>query len=126
MTKRALQPAAMPTPASYSPGVEAQGRMVFVSGLVSIDEHGKTVAPGDIKGQTRQVLANIEKVLAQAGGNRDNVVKVTVYLPDLANYPGMAEVRAEFFRAPFPASAAVQARLINPEWLVEIDAIAMI
>jgi reactive intermediate/imine deaminase len=116
----------MATPASYSPGIEAGGRMVFVSGLVSIDAQGKTVAPGDIRGQTRHVLANIEKVLAEAGGTREDIVKVTVFLPDLADYPGMAEVRTEFFKAPFPASCAVQARLLNPEWLVEIDAIAMI
>jgi reactive intermediate/imine deaminase len=100
--------------------------MIFVAGLVSIDESGKTIAPGDIKGQTRQVFANIEKVLAEAGATRDNVVKITVYLTDMKNFSGMAEVRAEFFKAPYPASAAVQAQLLGPEWLVEIECIAVV
>lgn len=126
MGKRALQPAGMAKPASYSPGVEASGRMVFVSGLVSVDKEGRTVAPGDIRGQTRQVLADIEKVVAEAGGSRDDIVKVTVYLADLGDYGGMAEVRAGFFKPPFPASCAVQAHLLNPDWLVEIDAVAVI
>jgi enamine deaminase RidA (YjgF/YER057c/UK114 family) len=55
-------------PANFSQGIEAAGsRMIFVAGNVAVDAAGKTVAPGDIKGQTRQVLANIEKVLAEAG-----------------------------------------------------------
>jgi 2-iminobutanoate/2-iminopropanoate deaminase len=127
MTKKALMPAGLPKPTNYSMGIEASGsKMIFVAGLVSMDAEGKTVAKGDIKGQTRQVFANIEKVLAEAGATRDNIVKVTVFLTDLKNFPGMAEVRAEFFKAPYPASAAVQAQLINPDWLVEIEAIAVI
>ena len=127
MTKKALTPAGQPKPTNYSMGIEATGsKMVFVAGLVSMDAEGKTVAKGDIKGQTRQVFANIEKVLAEAGATRDNIVKITVFLTDLKNFSGMAEVRAEFFKAPYPASAAVQAQLINPDWLVEIEAIAVI
>jgi reactive intermediate/imine deaminase len=127
MTKKALTPAGLPKPTNYSMGIEASGsKMVFVAGLVSMDAEGKTVAKGDIKGQTRQVFANIEKVLAEAGATRDNIVKITVFLTDLKNFPGMAEVRAEFFKAPYPASAAVQAQLINPDWLVEIEAIAVL
>jgi 2-iminobutanoate/2-iminopropanoate deaminase len=100
--------------------------MIFVSGNVAVDAAGKTVAPGDIKGQTRQVLANIEKVLAEAGATRDDIVKITTFLTDLKNYPGFAEVRGEFFKPPYPASTAVQAQLINPEWLVEIEAVAAV
>jgi reactive intermediate/imine deaminase len=127
MAKKALQPAGLPKPANYSPGIEGTGnRMIFVAGTVAMDETGKSVALGDIKGQTRQVLANIEKVLAEGGATRDNIVKITSYLTDLKNYPGFAEVRGEFFKAPYPASTAVQAQLINTEWLVEIEAIAVI
>jgi 2-iminobutanoate/2-iminopropanoate deaminase len=127
MAKKAIQPAGLPKPANYSPGVEATGgRMIFVSGTVATDATGKTVAVGDIKGQTRQVLANIEKVLAEAGASRDNIVKISSFLTDLKNYAGFAEVRGEFFKTPFPASSAVQAQLINPEWLVEIEAVAVV
>ena len=126
MAKKTLQPSSMPKPANYSLGIEATGRMIFVSGLVPVDEQGKTVAVGDIKGQTRQVYANIEKVLAEAGATKDNIVKITTYLTNLEDFAGMSEVRTEFFKTPYPASAAVQAHLVNPEWLVEIDAIAVI
>lgn len=126
MSKKPLQPGTLPKPASYSPGIEATGRTIFISGTVPMDENGKTVAPGDIRGQTRQVLANIEKVLAEAGATRENIVKITTFLTDLKHYPGFAEVRGAFFAAPYPASTAVQAQLVNPEWLVEIEAIAVI
>jgi 2-iminobutanoate/2-iminopropanoate deaminase len=126
MPKKALQPSDLPKPANFSQGIEVAGsRMIFVAGNVAVDAAGKTVAPGDIKGQTRQVLANIEKVLAEAGATRENIVKITTFLTDLKNYPGFAEVRGEFFKPPYPASTAVQAQLINPEWLVEIEAVAV-
>jgi 2-iminobutanoate/2-iminopropanoate deaminase len=127
LAKRALQPKALPKPANFSQGVEVAGsRMIFIAGIVAMDEAGTTVAPGDIKGQTRQVLANIETVLAEAGATRDNIVKITSFLSDLKNYPGFAEVRGEFFKPPYPASTAVQAQLLNAEWLVEIEAIAVV
>ena len=126
MPKKALQPSDLPKPANFSQGIEVAGsRMIFVAGNVAVDAAGKTVAPDDIKGQTRQVLANIEKVLAEAGATRDDIVKITTFLTDLKNYPGFAEVRGEFFKPPYPASTAVQAQLINPEWLVEIEAVAV-
>jgi 2-iminobutanoate/2-iminopropanoate deaminase len=127
MSKKALQPRNLPKPTNYSLGIEATGnKMIFIAGLVPVDENGKTVALGDIKGQTRQVFANIEKVLTEAGATRNDIVKITVYLTDLKNFTGMAEVRTEFFKAPYPASAAVQAQLVNPEWLVEIEAVAVV
>jgi reactive intermediate/imine deaminase len=126
MSMKALQPSDLPKPGNFLQGIEAAGsRMIFVSGNVAVDAAGKTVAPGDIKGQTRQVFANIEKILAEAGATRDDIVKITTFLTDLKNYAGFAEVRGEFFKPPYPASTAVQAHLINPEWLVEIEAVAV-
>ena len=126
MQKKALQPSTLPKPPNFSQGVEASGRMVFISGLVSIDAQGTTIAPGDIEGQTRHIFNNMESILKEAGGNRDNIVKMNVFLTDMKNFPGMSKVRSEFFKAPFPASAAVQAQLLKPEWLVEIDAMAVL
>lgn len=124
--KKALQPASMAKPTNYSLGIEASGRMVFVSGLVPVDADGRTVHAGDIRAQARHVLANIEKVIAEAGGTRDNIVRMTVYIADLSNYAGFVEVRTEFFQAPYPASAAVQAKLLHPDWMLEIEAIAVV
>ena len=126
MTKKPLQPSTLPKPPNFSQGIEATGRMVFISGLVSIDAQGTTIAPGDIEGQTRHIFNNMESILKEAGGNRDNIVKMNVFLTDMKNFPGMSKVRSEFFKAPFPASAAVQAQLLKPEWLVEIDAVAVL
>jgi reactive intermediate/imine deaminase len=103
------------------------GRLVFVAGQVAMDEQGKTVGVGDIGAQTRQVLTNVGKVLEAAGASFDDVVKVTVYVTELSNLPALQAVRPEFFREPYPASTLVEvSRLINPEWLVEIEAIAIV
>jgi 2-iminobutanoate/2-iminopropanoate deaminase len=126
MAKRVLQPASLPKPANYSLGTEGSGKLVFVSGMVSVDSDGNTVAVGDIKGQARQVFNNIEKVLAEAGATRDHIMKITVFMSDLKNYAGFSEIRTEFFNGSYPASSAVEAKLIKSEWLVEIEAVALV
>ena len=70
MAKKALQPSTLPKPPNFSQGVEASGRMVFISGLVSIDASGTTIAPGDIEGQTRHIFQNMENIVKEAGGTR--------------------------------------------------------
>lgn len=103
------------------------GRVLHISGHVSQDVAGVTVGKGDMAAQTRQVLENIRRVLAHAGGTMDDVVKVTVFVTDVAELGAIHDVRREFFRPPYPASTLVQvARLIDPEWLIEIEAVAVI
>lgn len=73
------------------------------------------------------MLRNIGKVLAAGGATFDDVCKVTVFVTDLADLPALQAVRPEFFNEPHPASTLVKvAQLINPEWLVEIEAIAIV
>jgi enamine deaminase RidA (YjgF/YER057c/UK114 family) len=104
-----------------------EGETLFVSGHVSQDANGNTVAKGDIRGQTRQCLINIRDVLAVAGGTMDDIVKVTVFVTDVSKIQEIHEARSEFFRKPYPASTLVcVAGLINPDWLIEIDAVAVI
>ena len=68
MSKKALLPSDLPKPANFSKGIEVAGsRIIFVAGNVAVDAAGKTVAPGDIKGQTRQVLANIKRSWPRPG-----------------------------------------------------------
>ena len=77
--------------------------------------------------QTRQVLENIRTVLAHAGAAMDDVVKVTVLVTDVSEVSTIHEVRREFFNEPYPASTLVQvAQLIDPEWLIEIEAVAVV
>ena len=103
------------------------GRVLHVSGHVSQDEDGNTVGSGDIEAQTRQVLDNIGGVLTAAGGTFDDVVKVTVFVTDVSEIETIHAVRRAYFSEPYPASTLVQvAQLIDPDWLIEIEAVAVI
>ena len=128
MTKRVLKPATVQAKGSYSPGWEVSGgRAVFVAGQIPWDADGNTVCKGDVAGQTRQVFANIGAVLAEAGGTMDDVVKITVFAADIRYRDEINRVRTETFSEPYPASTQVAvASLVDPEWLVEIEAVAFI
>lgn len=128
MSKRVLKPASVQAKGSYSPGWEVSGgRVVFVAGQIPWDADGNTVCKGDVAGQTRQVFANIGAVLAEAGGTLDDVVKITVFAADIRYRNDINQVRTETFKEPYPASTQVAvASLVDPEWLVEIEAVAFI
>ena len=128
MGKRVLTPAGVQAKGSYSPGWEVSGgRVVFVAGQIPWDADGQTVCKGDVAGQTRQVFANIGTVLAEAGGSLEDVVKITVFAADIRYRDAINQVRTETFKEPYPASTQVAvASLVDPEWLVEIEAIAFI
>jgi reactive intermediate/imine deaminase len=128
MGKRALQPGGMRTRGSYSPGWEVSGgRLVFVAGQVPWDANGQTVARGDPAGQTRQVFENIRAVLAEAGATLDDVVKITIFAADVRYRDAINQVRSEVFKPPYPSSTQVAvAALVDPDWLVEIEAVAFV
>ena len=128
MGKRVLEPASVQAKGSYSPGWEVSGgRLVFVAGQIPWDADGQTVCKGDVAGQTRQVFANIGAVLAEAGGSLDDVVKITIFAADIRYRNAINQVRTETFKEPYPASTQVAvASLVDPEWLVEIEAVAFI
>ena len=111
----------------YVQGVEVtSGRLVFTSGFTSRDPAGVPAHKGDIRAQTRQCLENIRSVLEAAGGSLRDIVKVTVFLRDVADYDGMNEVRIEMLAGiPF-ASTTVEARLHSADALVEIEAVAVV
>ncbi|MDA1324064.1 MAG: RidA family protein [Proteobacteria bacterium] len=128
MGKRVLKSAKVRAKGSYSAGWEVSGgRLVFVAGQIPWDADGQTVCKGDVAGQTRQVFTNIGAVLAEAGGTLDDVVKITVFAADIRYRDAINQVRTETFKEPYPASTQVAvASLVDPEWLVEIEAIAFI
>ena len=106
---------------------QPEGRVLHISGHVSQDADGRTVGQGDMEAQTRQVLENIRDVLTSVGGTMDDVVKVTVFVTDVAEIGKIHAVRSEFFNKPYPASTLVQvAQLIDPDWLIEIEAVAVV
>jgi len=128
MPKRVLKPASVQAKGSYSPGWEVSGgRLIHVAGQIPWDENGQTVCKGDVAGQTRQVFANIAAVLAEAGATLDDVIKITVFAADIRYRDEINRVRTETFREPYPASTQVAvAALVDPDWLVEIEAVAFV
>jgi len=106
----------------YSQAVEMDG-WVYCSGQIPIIPADGSVAQG-IEDQTRQVLVNLGQVLGAAGCDFSDVVKTTVYLSSIASFGRMNEVYADFFEAPFPARACIEAAALPKGVEVEIDAIA--
>ena len=122
MARDARQPEGlMPPGPPYSPVVVA-GHLVFTAGQVAFDASGSLIA-GGIEEQTDQVLENIERCLAAAGGSMDDVVKVTVFLSDLRDFDAFNRVYARRFVPPYPARSTIGAQLADG-LLVEIEAVA--
>ena len=120
--KPIIPPGATPNPA-LSPGIQV-GDTLYVSGQIAVDNAGNIVGEGDCEVQSRQVMANIRAVIKAVGGSMDNVVKITCFLTDVANYPAYSKVRAETFPSNPPASSTViVAGLVRPELLVEVEAV---
>jgi 2-iminobutanoate/2-iminopropanoate deaminase len=105
-------------------GVVVAGPFVFVSGQVGTDPKTRT-SPYGIGAQTRNVLANIEAKLSKAGCGLKDVVKATVFLADIRGFDEMNEVYRAAFAPDFPARSTIEARLARPEFLVEIEVIAL-
>lgn len=106
----------------YSQAV-VTGSFVFISGQLGMDMKKKKLSD-TIQGQTRLVLESIEKILIEAGGCLDDVVKTTVLLADMDDFSAMNRVYAEFFNEPYPARAAFQVAKLPLNAMVEIEAVA--
>jgi len=112
-------------PYAISPGWRAGG-LLFLSGQAAIDPNGAIVGAGDFGAQLEATFANIDRVLAAGGSDRSRIVKVTIYLTDMANFPAIVEARRRYFTPPWPADTIVEVRaLALPELMVEIDVIAL-
>jgi reactive intermediate/imine deaminase len=122
-----ISPADVAPGFGYSHVVAATGRLIAISGQVALDESGRLVGPSDPEAQARQVFENLRRCLAAAGATFADVVKLTVYVTDLATMTAVRAVRDEYVDTTRPpASSAVQvAGLVLPELLLEIDALAV-
>lgn len=128
--KRVLKSAKINRPLGWSSqgwSVSGPGRMIFTSGLTSRDSTGAVVHVGDIRGQTRQVFENLKLVLAEDGATLADIVKVTVFIRNLADFDALQEVRKPYFLKNPPASTTVViSSLADERLLVEIEAIACV
>lgn len=101
------------------------GELLFTSGQIPLDASGQLVS-GGIREQTRQVLANLQAVLEAAGSSREQVIKTTVFLQDMAQFGEMNEEYAAFFGDHKPARSTVQVARLPKDALVEIEIIASV
>ena len=102
------------------------GDLVIVSGQAAIDEQGQLVGVGDFDAQAEQAFANLRRTLEAAGSSLDKIVKVTIYLTDMSNFPKIVELRGKHFTEPWPADTIVGVTaLALPELEIEIEAIAL-
>lgn len=107
---------------TYSQAIKA-GNLVFLSAQAPLVPATMEVVEGGIEAQIRQSFANLAAVTEEAGGSTDNIVKLTVFLTDLGNFPIVNRVMEELFRAPFPARAAVGAAALPRNTGVAVEAI---
>ena len=117
-------------PDPYAPYLLSQalrlGDLVFVSGQVGIDGAGELVSLDDFETQADQAFRNLSSVLEAGGSSMDRVVKVTIFLTNMAaNFPKVVDLRRKWFTPPYPADTIVQVQsLYRPEVMLEIEAIA--
>lgn len=118
------------TPDPFEPYRIAQGYrvgdLIFLSGQAAIDPAGAIVGAGDFAAQAAQTFANIARLLEAAGSSLAKVIKVTIYLTDMAHFPEIVELRGRYFTPPYPADTIVEVRsLALPELMIEVDVIAL-
>ena len=115
--------------AGYSQGIKVTGAqtILFLAGQVSYDKDGNAKNKGDFKAQAHECFECIKRLVEAAGGTVKNVVKLNTYVLDVANRPAYRDARKEVFGDHEPASTLVQiSALASPEYLIEIEAIAVI
>ena len=108
----------------YSIAVQA-GNLIFTAGQLGIDPQSGEIVGGGIEAETRQALKNLSHILEAAGSSLADVVKTTVFLHDMNDFPRMNAVYQEFFSEDFPARSAVQVAALPKGGLVEIESIAL-
>ena len=129
MTRKIIRTDAAPAPVGpYNQAIAASGQMVFVAGQIPLDpKSGEIIGTGDVTAQTKQVMANLEAILAAAGTKFQDVVKTTVFLKDMNDFAAMNGVYAQYFdEANAPARACVQVSRLPKDVLVEIECIAVV
>jgi 2-iminobutanoate/2-iminopropanoate deaminase len=109
----------------YSQGIVAGG-FLFTAGQIALDPATGQVVPGDVSAQATRVLANLTAVLAEAGATWSDVVKTTVYLADMADFPKVNEVYSAALGSARPARTTVAVSGLPRNVLVEIDAVAKV
>ena len=107
---------------TYSQAVNHQG-MVFISGQIPLDPESMEMVTGGIESQIHRVFKNLSAICIAAGGSLDDIVKLTVFLTDMANFPQVNAIMEQYFTTPYPARAAIGVAALPKDSEVEMDAI---
>ncbi|MCU0971088.1 MAG: RidA family protein [Gammaproteobacteria bacterium] len=110
---------------TYSQAVKV-GDTVYLSGQIPLDPATAELVAGDIEAQVRRVFDNLQAVARAAGGGLADVVKLNVFLTDLAHFPVVNRVMAEYFAEPYPARAAIGVASLPRGAAVEMDAVMVL
>jgi enamine deaminase RidA (YjgF/YER057c/UK114 family) len=124
-----INPQGIAKPTGYTHVVKASGgAFVFIAGQVGLDAQGNIVGPGDFGQQTEQVFQNLDTALKAAGAVFHDVVKMNIYVLDTSQLPVLREIRDRYVNTANPPASTLVAvsRLARPEFLVEIEAVAVL
>ena len=125
MSKQILFTKNAPKPIGpYSQAVKLDNGFVFVSGQIAIDPSSGEITGADVKLQTRRSIENIAAILDSCSLGLDSVVKTTVFLKDMNDFPSMNEVYSEFFSEAKPARSTIEVSRLPKDVRVEIEAVA--
>jgi 2-iminobutanoate/2-iminopropanoate deaminase len=116
-------------PPGYSQAVKVTGAqtILYIAGQVAYDDKGGPAHRGDFKAQARATFQALKAQVEAGGGTMDNIVKINTYLTDIRHRADLAAIREEFLGKKSPASTLVAvAALAMPEWMIEIEAVAVI
>jgi reactive intermediate/imine deaminase len=126
---RFINPASLPKAPGYTHVVEvSNGRTIYISGEIALDNSGNLVGRGDFRAQTQQVFENIKAALVAVGATFKDVVKLNIYVVDISQLQAFRDVRDKFVNTENPpASVLVEVRrLVRDEFLIEIEATAVL
>jgi 2-iminobutanoate/2-iminopropanoate deaminase len=118
-----------PIEVPFSQAIKAKGEFLFISGQTAVNEKGEVEGKGDVAAQTRLSLKNVETIVKAAGGDMRNIVQTMWFVKSIDDFykSGASTIRREFFKNEQPTSTLVEIkRLADPEFLVEVQAIAIL
>lgn len=107
---------------TYSQAIKI-GKTVYLSGQIALDPQTMTMVDGDTEAEVRRVFDNLEAVAKAAGGHLNEMVKLNIFLVDLANFALVNDVMAEYFEQPYPARAALGVAALPRDAAVEMDGV---
>ena len=102
------------------------GDFIFVSGQAALDLEGNIIGEGDFEAQAEQAFENLQAVLKAAGSGMDKLIKVNIYVTDMANFQSVVAIRERYFSPPWPADTLVEvSALALPELMIEVEGVAL-